>query len=204
MKFQTLIAHKANTNLYLNGRVVPIDAFGVIEVTTDADIAQLKAMSREWSDVVQKVEPRGPITVTTVKTVDDLIRDVQTDADLFTKLSNMRSPVTRRSWLESRGYRFTDADLEIALGARQPAPTPPAPTAATPAAAPVPSPKEAPKAAATWAIPEEGGEWPDPTVEMPLEYLKAMASAYDVKCNSKTKPEDLVSRIHAAMYPPEK
>lgn len=51
---------------------------------------------------------------------------------------------------------------------------------------------------------EAGGEeWPDPTEEMELDFLREMAKAYDVKFAPRTGKKRLVADIMAAMYPPE-
>jgi hypothetical protein len=51
-----------------------------------------------------------------------------------------------------------------------------------------------------FVIPDDG-DWPDPTPEMPMEYLREMAKGYEIKHNSRTKRETLVKRIMTAMYP---
>lgn len=49
----------------------------------------------------------------------------------------------------------------------------------------------------------EEGEWPDPTEEMSLEYLRQMADAYEVSYTARTGVKRLVSDITKAMYPEE-
>jgi hypothetical protein len=44
-------------------------------------------------------------------------------------------------------------------------------------------------------------EWPDPDLSMPKAYLEEMATAYEVKFNTKTTKKELVDRIMQAMYP---
>ena len=46
-------------------------------------------------------------------------------------------------------------------------------------------------------------EYPDPTEEMPIEYLKQMADAYEVSYTHRTGKTRLVQDITAAMYPDE-
>jgi hypothetical protein len=43
-------------------------------------------------------------------------------------------------------------------------------------------------------------EWPDPDESMDVEYLREMASAYEVSFNVRTPKKTLVKRIQAAMY----
>lgn len=43
-------------------------------------------------------------------------------------------------------------------------------------------------------------EWPDPKESMELDYLRQMATAYDVPYAAKTSKKDLVKKIKAAMY----
>jgi hypothetical protein len=52
-----------------------------------------------------------------------------------------------------------------------------------------------------WDIPGEGEDWPDPVADMPIEYLKAMADAYEVKYSKKPKAKELVKKILTEMYP---
>lgn len=154
MKFQTLIPHKAGSLLYVNGRTIRIDAYGCVDVESSADIETFKGMPNEWSSKIQPVVPvAGALTPETVqpKTAADLVRAIQTDEMLRQRLAGMRSAITRRSWLESQGYRFTDEELERAMpAAPQPAPvqTPSAPPAAVqtppPAAPPAPPPAVTP------------------------------------------------------------
>ncbi len=48
--------------------------------------------------------------------------------------------------------------------------------------------------------PAEGEEWPDPTEEMSMDYLKAMADAYEVKYASNIGPGTLIERLKESMY----
>lgn len=59
-----------------------------------------------------------------------------------------------------------------------------------------PPPSEAEK----FEVPEDG-DWPDPTDAMPIEYLRQMAEAYEVKHSAKTGKKDLIKKITAKMYP---
>lgn len=49
-------------------------------------------------------------------------------------------------------------------------------------------------------VPAEGEEWPDPTEEMSVEYLKLMADAYEVTYAKNIGKATLIERIKAAMY----
>lgn len=44
-------------------------------------------------------------------------------------------------------------------------------------------------------------EWPDPSPEMPLDFLKAMADDYEVEYGTSIGAKKLAERIHGAMYP---
>ncbi len=73
---------------------------------------------------------------------------------------------------------------------------PPAPTPAEPSAAP-----EEPEAEDAKGDPEgSDGQWPEPTEEMGIDYLKTMADAYDVKYSVLIGKAKLVERLKAAMY----
>ena len=140
MQFQTLIPHKANGKIALgNGHVLAIDAFGCLDVTDPSDIAELESMPGEWSRTILAVPARGPVAgvdQAKPKTAVDLVADMGTNDALASKLAGMRSAITRRSWLESLGYRFTDAELDQAITAAAPKPpAPPAPPAEEPAPA---------------------------------------------------------------------
>lgn len=53
------------------------------------------------------------------------------------------------------------------------------------------------------AEPKDGEDWPDPTEEMELGYLRKMADAYDITGAEQANRKTLVSRIKVAMYPPK-
>lgn len=77
------------------------------------------------------------------------------------------------------------------------------------APAPAPAPKveskpATPAAEVAWREPREGEDWPDPTDEMPVDYLRKMAEAYEVKHSAKTSKRDLIKKILAEMYPKKK
>jgi len=46
----------------------------------------------------------------------------------------------------------------------------------------------------------EDDEWPDPTEDMDIEYLRQMADAYEVSYTARVGAATLVKRIKAAMY----
>lgn len=209
MKFQTLIEHKKGTGIYVNGRVIPIDAYGCVDVVDPAEIKTFQALATEWSPTIRQVVPKAAVPAPVqAKTAADLVSDLAVDSTLLAKITGMRSPTTRRSFLETQGYRFTDAELAAALEPVSKEPT--AEVAAdvsaavqNPPAADVqkdtqPSPEKNP---GTWAVPADGEEWPDPTPDMPVPFLRAMADAYEVKWPAKMKVEDAIKRILKAMYP---
>ncbi len=51
--------------------------------------------------------------------------------------------------------------------------------------------------------PEEEEEWPDPTSEMEIGYLRQMAKAYAVEFTVHTSKVRLIGAIMKAMYPPD-
>jgi hypothetical protein len=53
----------------------------------------------------------------------------------------------------------------------------------------------------SWEVPEEGADWPDPTEEMPLAYLRQMADAYEVKYTARSNKKELVRKVMVEMYP---
>jgi len=56
---------------------------------------------------------------------------------------------------------------------------------------------------AGWEIPEEGEDWPDPTEDMPIEYLRDMAKAYQLKVHHATGKAKLVALLTEAMFDDE-
>lgn len=48
--------------------------------------------------------------------------------------------------------------------------------------------------------PAEGQHWPDPEPGMDIEYLRAMADAYNVRYTKNARAKTLSERIHKAMY----
>lgn len=49
-------------------------------------------------------------------------------------------------------------------------------------------------------VPGEGEEWPDPTDEMSMAYLQAMADAYEVKYAKNIGQTTLIERLKESMY----
>lgn len=47
------------------------------------------------------------------------------------------------------------------------------------------------------------GDWPEPTDAMPMEYVRAMATAYDIPHNVRTSRKTLAKRINGEMYEEE-
>lgn len=47
---------------------------------------------------------------------------------------------------------------------------------------------------------ETSDEWPDPTEDMDIEYLRQMADAYEVSYSGRTGAKTLVKKIRAEMY----
>lgn len=223
MRFQIAHKHRYNTRILVGTTIYPVDARGCVTVTNPADVQTFRAMPNEWHEtdlaelpqtseaaVLVNAAPGGPALVEQrTRTAADLVRDVQTDAGLLEKLQSFRSAPGRQAWLRAQGYRCTEEELAAALEAAV-APLEASPRAAGVDALPAgrtgmqeaaekaPSvPVDVPK----WTEPAEGEDWPDPTEDMPLDYLRAMAAAYAVRSTSKTRKADLVTRIHAAMYP---
>jgi len=54
-----------------------------------------------------------------------------------------------------------------------------------------------------WLVPDEGEEWPDPTEDMPIDYLRQMAVAYAVTHTKKTAKKTLIKNITKEMYDEE-
>ncbi len=71
-----------------------------------------------------------------------------------------------------------------------------------PAAAPVEAaaPEAEPEVAAAGAELPDAGEWPDPTEEMDIGYLRQMAGAYGLKTTTRNGKKQLVAMIKKAMY----
>lgn len=56
---------------------------------------------------------------------------------------------------------------------------------------------------AKYGVPGPGEDWPDPTEDMPEEYLRQMADAYEVPHKGNVSKATLVKRIQKAMYADE-
>jgi hypothetical protein len=69
-----------------------------------------------------------------------------------------------------------------------------------PIAVPPPPPPPPAVSPDQYVVPEDG-DWPDPTEEMPMEYLREMAAAYQVKYNGLTAKKTLIKKIMIEMYP---
>lgn len=51
-----------------------------------------------------------------------------------------------------------------------------------------------------WKAPAKGEDWPDPSIEMPVKFLRQMCGAYKVKYSGKDSSEALVEKLKKAMY----
>jgi hypothetical protein len=201
VKFQTLVPGKPHTRVCVNGRIYPIDAFGCIEVEHPEDQAKLRRVPT-WSETVRQVSAQAPagVAAPTVKDAAALKMDLENNEQLFAKVATFRSPLSRRAWLEGQGYRFTDQELEAIL-APPPKKVEPAPAPALEPVQKAPTLMETLSPAPGWTVPVGDEEWPDPLPAMPRPYLQAMARAYGVTVTKKLTVEQIVARVHAAMYP---
>lgn len=55
-----------------------------------------------------------------------------------------------------------------------------------------------------YRVPRDGEDWPDPVDAMPIDYIRQMADAYEVKHNARTSKKDLIKKIMVEMYPKKK
>lgn len=219
MRFQTHLTSRRGQSIYCAGRLIPVDQQLCVEVDDPEVIAEFRAMPGEWTDrVVAVTVPAVTAAPPAIKDATQFVRDLAADAELRGKIEGFRSAAVRRSYAESLGYRFTDAELQVAVARHQNALGSPQAPAAEPPTHPGLDPRagqeqpagalEGPKTAGPetqpatggWKVPREGEDWPDPQEGMPMQYLRAMAAAYQVKVPRRATAAELVAKISAAMY----
>lgn len=214
MRLQTKYPHKKLTTINVNGRVYQIDASCCIDVDSDADAKKLLSLGDEWSAEVKKSallsvskipEPGKPM-----RTAVEFVALLAQDEALSSKVSALRSFTSLASLAGNLGFRFTEAEFKAAtdqyqrdavLAARLEK------ERATPAEAPK-APEPAPQGTdhrKSDKLPkrleeEVSGEWPDPSEEFSVAYLKRMAAAYGVSYPPNTAKAEVVAMITKAMY----
>lgn len=207
MKFECLLKNRRNTKLNANGRVLHIDAEGFVEVPDEATANELLGLPKEFKLCPgQDAPPKHP---------GQLAGDAAFAAAIEAGKSREEASKLAHMAAAALGYG-TASEL------KQPAPVVAPPAAPVPATVSIaafgieaddgvePSfqnalPTDAPlteddKPQAVYpALPGENESWPDPVQSMTLDYLKAMADAYEVPTKGATKAV-LVEKIKQAMY----
>jgi len=178
-----VLEHKKNTRVMVDGTVYSIGADGVVKDVADAHAAKLLLNARVWKEYNPKqavAENRGRM-----KLLDASGDPVEVEAKPTAPAPAPKDPVVK----DDKPGEPMDPVLETysrSASAEGPPPIPESVEAE-------PEAEAAPEA-------EEETEWPDPDESMPMDYLRKMAEAYDVKFTIKLGKKSLVKKINAAMY----
>jgi hypothetical protein len=131
MLFQCRIVGR--TTVYLNGRVLPLDAQGCVDVTTEADMSALRAAPKEWSATIAARNAGLPASVAVAtKGAAAFLEAYEDGGDFRSKVDQFKSAATRTSFLLASGFRFSDEELAAEMAKRQPPPPPQEEVPATP------------------------------------------------------------------------
>lgn len=213
-----------NQVISIHGRPYQVDANGMVEVRQDEDVAKLRRMQNVWFEGTQLPPTEAERFVAAFIKDKDLrftlrgLEDPQARQQAMTAAgftcSAADAEAAFRKWAKTHVSQAEALQEEFA----QQRFAPPDPGLFTPPAAPPPPPavedppavepepdlekaeESAPAPKTEWSIPKEGEGWPEPTEDMPLVYLQAMAAAYDVKYGAKDKPAALVKKIIKAAH----
>lgn len=200
MDLLNVLDHKKNTRVAVDGTVYEIGPDGVAKGVTEAHAAKLLQNVKVW----KKHDPKRAAAVR-----EQAKKELRGSMRLLDKNGNPVNPPP-----DTPG---PPADPMMEVYKRPPVDGPPPVPDAEPVLEKSSSPQvEDPEPSLdSLEVPEtdqaspetdqaqaEAGEeeWPDPDDSMDVEYLRQMASAYDVTFNARTSKQTLVKRINAAMY----
>jgi len=174
MDLQNLLPHKRGTRVLVDGTVYEIDKEGVCrDVPEDAATKLLQNV-----DAWEKYDPKAAEAKVKARTEAAKARGAKVKLlDAAGQPVNIDEPTKEVETAEADAKVADDqAAVEQAVEAAEQA-------------------KQT-----EWEVPDEDGEWPDPVPEMPMEYLKQMADAYEVSYAANIGAKTLIERIKDAMY----
>lgn len=197
MDLLNVLDAKKNTRVCVNGTIYEIGPDGVVKGVAEADAAKLLQNAKVW----KKHDPKRATALR-----EQAKKELKGTMKLLDKYGNPVKPPP-----DTPG---PPADPMMDVYKRPPVDGPPPVPDAEPVLEKESSPEvEHPEPSLEKAVPETDqappeidqapageDEWPDPDEAMDVDYLRQMASAYDVTFNARTPKATLVKRISAAMY----
>jgi len=174
MDLQNLTLHMRGKSIKVNGRAYRLDAQGVARDVATEDAVRLLGNREVWQRYVERT-PVAPLKAELKKAVS--LPPVSPPAPEPTKAEQLPAATQELS-----GEPVEPEQVEY-LGGQRPSPD---------ALAGLDEDEE-----------ETTEEWPDPTEDMNIEYLRRMADAYEVRYTGRTGKPRLIKDIVEAMYPPD-
>lgn len=180
MDLQISHQHMFGKSLNVDGTSYKIDETGLLKGASEVDAKQLLAQAGNiWRLVRAPVPPQPPV-----------------DNDHVAPGSELFSEATLAAVKAAAEAEAAKADPTAAAALAAAALPPPA------APEPLSDPLPLPDVRSLDDLKKlDPSAWPDPSVEMEIEALHAMADAYEVKYKPNTAKKDLVAKIEKAMYP---
>lgn len=110
MRFQCKILGRKT--IYLNSKLLQLDSQGILSTEDAEDIRVLQAMPDEWTTSITQRASQSPLEpAAPAKGASEFLTAYTNDDDFRGRVDTFRSAVTRRNFVESCGYRFSDAEL---------------------------------------------------------------------------------------------
>lgn len=223
VKLQTKYAHRKLTTVVVNGTKYDIDKDCCVLVDNEADEKRLLALGDEWTKNIALAARLGPSRTpapgAAMRTAPEFIALCDSDPQVAEKVSTLRSFAGLSAFAAGLGFRFTENEFRAAGEAFEASRTRSKNIDAKNEAKSSASPKKgkdkkgekkgeevaAPPPTTDEVLPEtlpeeQSGEWPEPTEEHSVAYLRRMADAYEVKYADDSDKPTLIKDIRAAMF----
>ena len=209
----TPIPHKRNSPVRVNGNTYRADEIGVLSGVRPEDAKKLlqgkawmewdgrdpKQVLKEHREAQQAEQRRGhdaAVAKNQAKGIEELVLGVLHGAlrEMGIDPEALRAANARRTAETLAKIQEFAREKVAEQMAAPPALEPPKVNVPTP----VPPPPETTQV--EYKVPEDGDPWPDPVDGMPLDYLKLMADAYQVKYQPNIGKTKLIARLTEAMF----
>ena len=215
----TPIPHKRNSPVLVNGNTYRADEIGVLSGVRPEDAKKLlqgkawmewdgrdpKQVLKEHREAQQAEQRRGhdaAVAKNQAKGIEELVlgvlhgalREMGIDPEALRAANARRTADTLAAIQEFAREKVAEQE------AMQKLPAPPAALEPPKVSVPAPVPPPPATTQAEYTVPEEGEPWPDPVDDMPLDYLKLMADAYQVRYQPNIGKPKLIAKLTEAMF----
>jgi len=199
-----VLESKKNTNILVNGTVYAIGPDGVIKGLTDEDAAKLLKNDRVYKEVdpkragaQRKQAAEEAKAKTKMQLLDAAGKPIKFLPDTPGAPMDPLMDSYQREGPPPVPTEEVEETLEEEVLEEEVLETKNDPTESVPEEEIL---EEATEEAKEETVEGEEDEWPDPEMEMGIDYLRQMATAYEVTHTKRTPKKALVKKIKEAMY----